>query len=456
MPMSSTSTIRRRPPRSWAVGCLMVLALSILALESPSSAAAQVLDSDRVDGRSWRELGIPRAGMPDVTMAAGALVTSDGRVLWQRRGADRRAIASITKIMTAVVAMENSQPDDVLTVPNASIRVGESTSFLRAGERLPVSEVLEALLVKSGNDAAVALARHVSGSEDDFVQMMNDKAEELGLTRTSFSNPHGLDEPGNYSTATDVAVMARYAMTKPLFRRIVAQKTAMIGTGARAERIMSTNLLIGNYMGANGVKTGWTDDAGYCVVASAQRDGVELFAVVLGTTTELRRFRDARELLDFGFAHYRPQRIASAGTVIGEAPVADYLDVTAPAAVSQDVTVTVFDLAGVIEREVIVPPIAAPVKVGDRLGVASFVQGDEVIATIPLVAVVAVEKPGLVERIWIAIVRAWRAATGADDVGRDRAVSSNASGRSVGLRAPSRRDMTGAFTGRKRLAWEMT
>lgn len=445
-----------RRPMWGASASLVALVVAAAVLMSPAPVSAQVLDSDRVDGRSWRELGIPRAGMPDVTMAAGALVTSDGRVLWQRRGADRRAIASITKIMTAIVAMENSQPDDVLTVPTASVRVGESTSFLRAGERLPVSEVLEALLVKSGNDAAVALARHVSGSEDDFVQLMNDKAKELALARTSFSNPHGLDEPGNYSTAADVAVMARYAMTKLLFRRIVAQKTATIGTGARAERIVSTNLLIGNYMGANGVKTGWTDDAGYCVVASAQRDGVELYAVVLGTTTELRRFRDARELLDFGFAHHRPQRIASAGTVIGEAPVADYLDVTAPAAVSQDVTVTVFDLAGEIEREVIVPPIAAPVEVGDRLGVARFMQGDEVIATIPLVATVAIERPGLLERMWIAIVRAWRAATGADGAGRNRAVSPNASERSVGLTAPSGRDIPGVFMGRKRLTWEMT
>ncbi len=401
-----TGSIRR------TVAACVRLAVPVLACASlvlqPVHANGSVLESDRVDGRSRHELGLPSAAMPDVTMAAGALVTSDGRTLWQRRSQDRRAIASITKVMTAIVTLEHARPDDIVTVPVASSRVGEATSFLRAGERLPVSELLEALLVKSGNDAAVALARHVAGSEDGFVDLMNAKARELGLSRTNFANPHGLDEEGNYSTASDVAVMARYAMRNASFRRIVGQKSAMIGTGTRGERVTSTNLLIGNYLGANGVKTGWTDDAGYCVVVSAARDGVELYAVVLGTTNELRRFRDARELLDFGFAHYRPQRLATAGTVIGEGVVTDYLDVTVPAAVSEDLTVTVFDLAGALQREVTVPPLTAPIAAGDRIGVATFTQGDTVVATVPLVAAEGVERPGIIERLWIALVRTWR------------------------------------------------
>ncbi|MDZ4169459.1 MAG: D-alanyl-D-alanine carboxypeptidase family protein [Coriobacteriia bacterium] len=407
-PYSSKAQLFRPVARCLA----LALAFSLIV---PTPGVAVVLPSDRVDGQTRTELGLPKAALPDVTMAAGILATDDGRVLWARRAADRRAIASITKVMTAIVVMEETAPDELITIPRSSTRVGESTAFLREGEKLPVSEVLEALLVKSGNDAAVALAAHVAGGEEPFVDLMNAKARELGLKRTHFKNPHGLDEEGGYASASDVVVMTRYAMTKPLFRRIVAQKTAVIGSGARAEKVLSTNLLIGNYAGANGIKTGWTSDAGYSVVVSAARDGVELQAVVLGTTNELRRFRDAREMLDFGFAHYRPQKLVSAGSVIGEAAVTDYLDVTVPAAVSEDVTVTVFDLAGPITREVTTPDVAAPVRAGQRIGVATFTQGDEVVATIPLVAAADVERPGPLERIGIALTRAWRKLSGAPE-----------------------------------------
>ena len=272
---------------------------------------------------------------------------------------------------------------------------------------------MEALLIKSGNDAAVAIAEHVSGSEDEFVKLMNAKAAALGLDATRFKNSHGLDEKGHYSSARDLAVLARYAMTKPEFRDIVRRKSARIGSGARAEKVNNTNLLVGNYAGANGVKTGWTSKAGYSVIDSAARGRVELYAVVLGASGDILRFRDARELLDFGFAHFREQRLSSAGTVIDEAPVTDYLDVSVPAAVSEDTTVAVFDLAGPITRSVTVAAVKAPVAAGQRVGVATFTQGDEVISTVPLVAVESVPRPTMLQRIGIAIVRMWRRLTGA-------------------------------------------
>jgi len=389
---------------------VLVVALSVA---SPVTVHASVRSSDRVAGLPAKTLRVPKAAMPDVSMKAGALVTHDGRVLWSRDPSEERSIASITKVMTAVVAMENSQPDDTVTVPKDSVRVGESTSFLRAGEKLPMSEILEALLVKSGNDAAVAIAEHVSGTEESFVALMNAKAAELGLTQTRFKNAHGLDEKGQHSSARDLAVLARYAMTKPEFREIVRRKSARIGSGARAEKVDNTNLLIGNYQGANGVKTGWTSKAGYSVIDSAQRGRVELYAIVLGANGELARFKDATELLDFGFAHFREQRLASAGTVVGEAPVADYLDEAVPAAVSENTTVAVFDLSGPITRDVTVSAVRAPVAVGQRVGVATFTQRGEVIASVPLVAVESVPEPTTVQRVGIAIVRLWRRLTGA-------------------------------------------
>lgn len=386
----------------------VVSSLMLLAVLAGSVGAQPAVAVDRIDGTTPKRLGVPLKALPDVDMKAGALVTEDGRVLWSRHSHDRRAIASITKIMTAVVALENGDVKEPVIVPASAKQVGESTSFLRSGERLPLGDLLEALLVKSGNDAAVTIAEHVSEDEDEFVELMNAKAEELGLSRTHFTNSHGLDDSGHYSCATDLAVLARYAMRKPFFRKLVAEKYADIGTGRRRERVENTNILVGNYDGANGIKTGWTTDAGYSVIVSARRGGVELYAVVLGTRSELARFRDARELLDWGFAHYREQELASAGTVVAEAVVADFLDVTVPAAISQDTTVSVFDLAGTIERSVKVAEVRAPLKAGDRIGVATFTQAGRVIETIPLVAVADVAAPNVFERIGIALVRGWR------------------------------------------------
>jgi D-alanyl-D-alanine carboxypeptidase (penicillin-binding protein 5/6) len=389
------------------------IAAVLLVCIMPSSAFASVRSSDLLDGRRPADVGFPTKAMPDVTMEAGALITSDGRVLWARDPKAKRAIASLTKLMTAVVAIENSKPNEQVTIGRDSVQVGESTSFLRVGQKLTMSELLEALLVKSGNDAGVAIAHHVGGGEDRFVALMNAKARTLGLKNTRFTNPHGLDEDGLRSTAEDLAILSRYAMTKPEFRRIVALPSARIGSGAGSSKVVSTNLLLGNYAGANGVKTGFTSDAGYCVIGSAERAEIELYAIVLGTGTELRRFREATELLDFGFAHYRPQRLVTAGTVIGEAPVFDYIERGVPAAVSEDLTGTVLDYAGPITRSVRMASVKAPIAIGDRVGVATFSQAGQVVATVSLVSTEDVKRPNILQRIGIAIVRVWLRATGA-------------------------------------------
>lgn len=384
-----------------------------LALCLPVPAFAGPRGSDRVGDEAAAKRGIRTAVLPDVDMEAGLLVDGEGRVLWSRDADDRRAMASITKIMTSVVALEQTGVDDTVEVPKLAARVGESTSELKVGDELTVRELLEALMVKSGNDAAEAIAVGVAGSEKRFVELMNDKAEALGMTDTHFANPHGLDAKGHYTTAADLGVLARYAMTKPEFRRVVGIKHIIIGTGKRAHRVPNSNALLASYAGANGVKTGWTGDAGYSVIASAQRNGVELYAVVLGTRSEVARFREARELLDWGFAHYRPQTLATAGSVVAEVPVADYLDVAIPVAVSRDTTTAVLDLDGTIQRTVSVEEsLRAPVERGQRVGVATYTQRGKVVASVPLVAAAEVARPGLIERMWIGTVRVWRAVFG--------------------------------------------
>jgi D-alanyl-D-alanine carboxypeptidase (penicillin-binding protein 5/6) len=404
---------RRRPPQRarslsprWLgplLGCAIALSLLI-----PSSVFAAPRLSDLVDGVPASKRSLTASALPDVTMRAGALVDGEGRVLWSRRETERRSMASITKIMTAVVALEHAELTSTVTIPRASGQVGESTAFLRPGEKLPMDQVLEALLVKSGNDAAVAIARSVAGSDEAFVTMMNEKATELGLKNTHFANSHGLDAPGHYTTAADLAVLGRYAMTKPRFREIVKMKSVTIGSGRRKETLQSTDLLIGNYAGAIGIKTGFTDGAGYSVLSAAEREGLTLYAVVLGTSSELERFREARELLDWGFAHYRAQQLAVAGTVVAEASVSDYLDRRVPAAISRDETVSVLDVSGPITRTVTVGTLPAPIKRGQIVGVAEFTQAGKMISQVPLVATEDVKRPSLFERAWIGAVRGWR------------------------------------------------
>lgn len=398
-----TSSSSRR-----AAGVLMLGAALSLALLGPSGASAATRSADKVDGVAATKRSLDASALPDVTMRAGALVDGEGRVLWSRRETERRSMASITKVMTAVVAMENADLDSLVTIPKASGQVGESTAFLRPGEKLPMDQVLEALLVKSGNDAAVAIARSVAGSDEAFVKMMNDKAAALGLKDTHFANSHGLDQPGHYTTAVDLAVLGRYAMTKPRFREIVSMKSATIGSGVRKEKLQSTDLLIGNYAGAIGIKTGFTDEAGYSVLSAAERGGLTLYAVVLGTSSELQRFKEAREILDWGFAHYRAQQLAAAGTVVAEAPVSDYLDLRVPAAISRDETVSVLDVSGPITRTVMVGTVTAPIKQGQTVGVATFTQAGKMISRVPLVATRDVKRPNPLARLWIGTVRAWR------------------------------------------------
>lgn len=349
------------------------------------------------------------ASVPAVSMPAGVLWTGEGRPLWERHADDERAMASTTKIMTAVVVLDVASPDDLVTVPAAAVKVGESQAGLVAGERLTVRQLLEATLVRSGNDAAYALAEHVAGSQDAFVELMNRKAADLGLTHTSFANPHGLDAPGHHTSARDLAALSIYAMKNPTFAEIVGERAIVLkGTGA-PRRFENSNRLLVTYEGVDGVKTGWTNKAGYCVVVSAQRGPVDLVAVVLGTASEKDRFAQARTLLDWGFEHYAVRQLSSAEQTVAAVAVAEYLDVTIPAVVGETTSAPVFDLAGPVESRVeVAREVDAPVSAGDRLGTYIVSQAGQVLAEVPIVAAHDVRKPDLLRAVGIFFTRAWR------------------------------------------------
>jgi D-alanyl-D-alanine carboxypeptidase (penicillin-binding protein 5/6) len=246
--------------------------------------------------------GAPRVKGPSVKAPVAIVIDAGtGQILWSKREHMRRPIASTTKIMTALVAMERLRPHDVVKVTPEAARVpwGEG---LKAGERVPAWKLYYGLLLSSANDTAVALAVSAGGTRERFLKLMNEKARALGLRHTHYRSASGLIDEGNYSTVHDLAMLTRYALRNPRFRSIVATKAKRVWwrkpTGAKLYE--NHNKLLWRYAGADGVKTGWTRAAGPCLVASATRHGIRLITVVLDSPDH---YGDTIRLLDYGFRH---------------------------------------------------------------------------------------------------------------------------------------------------------
>lgn len=236
-------------------------------------------------------------------LGAGSAILVDGTtgtVLWGRNAHERLPIASTTKIMTAVLTLEHLRLDQEVVIRRGIRLIEPFREGLRPGERIPVRKLLYGLLLFSGNDDALALGQEVGGTNEGFVRLMNAKAGELGLEDTQYSNPSGVVDEGNWSSAWDLAALTRYALEKPRFRAIVATRTKRVTWPAPtyAKVYVNKNHLLTTYAGADGVKTGWTTKANHCLVASARRHGIHLIAVVLGSPNA---YRDARRVLDLGF-----------------------------------------------------------------------------------------------------------------------------------------------------------
>ncbi|HJU58001.1 MAG TPA: D-alanyl-D-alanine carboxypeptidase family protein [Actinomycetota bacterium] len=320
---------------------------------------------------------------PQIDAAAAVLADLDtGRVLFDLNGNERRPIASITKIMTALLVIEETDPIDVVTTSaNAASGggVGISGLGLETGERIRVQELLYALMLQSANDAAVALAEHVSGSVDDFVQEMNRRARNLAMDRTRFASPNGLDD-GGYSSARDLARLTRTAFAARGFASVVATRFHTVRSLDEEPRmVQNRNALLWLYPDSTGVKTGFTTPAGFCIVASAERGDRRLVAVVLGEPGE--PFSDAAALLNYGFEGFEQRVLVPSGTSLDAVEVA-----------GREVAVTV---AGSLERLV---PLNAPVlrtvvlddripyppPRGSAIGVLRVSVGDLVVGTLRL------------------------------------------------------------------------
>ena len=238
-----------------------------------------------------------------------------GRVLYEKNADERSLIASTTKIMTALVVCEQCNVLDRMRIPREAVGIEGSSMYLQEGEGLTLQELLSGLMLHSGNDAAVALAIYCGGTVEGFAEMMNDKARVLGMTQSHFENPNGLDSPGHYSTARDLAILASYAMKNPIFHKTVSTKTVTVGN----RYLRNHNKLLWQVAGADGVKTGYTKAAGRILVSSATRDGRRLIAVTINDPDD---WNDHGALLEEGFSRYQVRRIVSAGERIGTVEIA--------------------------------------------------------------------------------------------------------------------------------------
>lgn len=289
---------------------VLLTALALLATLLFVLAAASVAraEDNIVRSVSNRTVAVSTPRAPRGVLAKSGIVldAETGRQLWARGVNKRRLIASTTKIMTALVAISRTNPNEMLTATDYRAGIGESQLGLKPGERMSAQDLIKGLLLESGNDAADTLAAGTASSRAAFVTAMNRRARSLGLTRTHFANPIGLDAPGNYSTASDLSKLARYALAVPRFSNVCGKAHLVLRSSSTVHRITNRNPLIGKYPWAVGVKTGHTIAAGYLLVGAAAKLDARVVSVVTGEPNEAAREGDSVALLRYGRAFYRP------------------------------------------------------------------------------------------------------------------------------------------------------
>jgi len=345
--------------------------------------------------------GQARAAAPTADAKAWEVMNASNGEVLASHDADRQLpMASLTKLMTVIVAMKHLRPGETVTVSPQAARAGGSRIPLRPGQKITVDDLLKGALIQSANDAADALADAAAGGDRDlFISWMNEEAQRLGLRDSHFVRPDGLDAPGHVSSAHDLGVLAQIAMHSPLFRSIVKKRTDTIENGHVA--VHTWNDLLGVFPGLIGVKTGHTDEAGWCEVAAARRQGYTIYAVILGSPSRAQRNADLRRLLSWGVAQYRTLTLvaakpyAYAQTGYGRPALA--LAATKP-------LVRVIPAGSHVVMRITAPSaVKLPVEEGQRLGTIEIRVDGQLYWERPLVAARAVERPGLGGRLrWYA------------------------------------------------------
>ncbi|TEB18014.1 D-alanyl-D-alanine carboxypeptidase DacB precursor [Pelotomaculum sp. FP] len=343
----------------------------------------------------------PAVAVPEISGEAAALIDGrNGQFLYEKNPYQQLYPASTTKILTAVIALENSKLNDMVTITAEACNVEGSALGLLEGEKMSLEDLLYALMLNSGNDAAVAIAVHVAGSVEKFADLMNEKAAEVGAVNSHFINPNGLPDPNHYSTAHDMALISYYAMQNPEFRKIVATKIRTIDRGDPMAQtyLENHNRLLWNYEGAVGIKNGYTEIARQCLVSAANRNGRELVAVVL-KTEGANIWTDSQTLLDYGFNDYNNICLTEAGKFVGEVPVRYGLDESVPVQTgcSLNYNFPTDNTADFRPEVKLAANVNAPVKAGTKLGELVFFEGDRELGRVDLIAQKQVDRKLLVQ-----------------------------------------------------------
>ena len=354
---------------------------------------------------------LPMKAEAPITLTSPSAIlceASTGQVIFEKNADERRPVASVNKVMTILLTLEAVDEgrvslEDQVTVSPRAASMGGSQAFLDAGECYKLSELLKTVIVASANDSAVALAEHLAGTEESFVRLMNMRAEELGLTNTHYANCTGLPAQEHYTTARDVAKLSAQLDLHPIYYRYsTIWMDEIKHRGGRVTSLTNTNRLIRFYPGCDGYKTGSTNEARYCVSATAKKEGMRLIAVVLGTPAGQTRFDEARAMLEYGFANVQLVTPLAQGQA---------LDMTVPVRLGgrDEVSVLSGGTCSLLERRgeksalsleaALVEKVNAPVYAGDVLGEIRVKRGDEVVAVVPAVAGEDVQLPGMVDAL---------------------------------------------------------
>jgi serine-type D-Ala-D-Ala carboxypeptidase (penicillin-binding protein 5/6) len=353
----------------------------------------------------------------DLTAKGAVLIdASTGKVLFEKDSHQKLPIASVTKVMSMLLIMEaldsgKIRLDDKVTVSEHSFDMGGSQVWLKPGEEFAVSDMLNAVAIHSANDATVALAEKVSGSEEVFVAAMNEKAKELGMNDTNFLDCTGLTDDGHYSSANDIALMSKELIMKhPKIIDFTTTWHTLFRENDPAHTVAldNTNKLIHFYQGANGLKTGFTTKAGYCLASAAKRNNFQLIAVVLGEADSNTRFAESRKLLDYGFANYEITQVDNKGTEIGNVSVKKGVQKQVKGIYSDDVKLLVNKgEKGKLDKEVkLTPDLTAPIKQGQKVGEVIYKMNGNEVGKAEIIAESKVDRASFI-RLFFRMILGW-------------------------------------------------
>ncbi len=378
----------------------IIILLSCFLILFPMAIRAEEVTDTNVEENNDTNVSLAQNAKSAILIDA-----STGQILFEKNSHEKLAPASMTKIMSMLVIVESIEKgiihwDDMVTASSNASGMGGSQILLETGEQMKVEDMFKGVAVASGNDAVVALAEAVAGTTDEFVKMMNDKVKELGLKDTNFKNPHGLDDANHYSSAYDMAMIARELVK----HEKVLTFTSIYEDYLRKETskefwLVNTNKLVRFYNGVDGLKTGYTTEAGYCLTATAKKNDMRLISVVMGEESNGLRTSETSSLLDYGFAQYKSTELVKQGDVVTEVQIEK--------AKNQNVSIITKDNASILSKktekmgdityETKLDKIKAPVKKGDKVGTLKVKEDGKLIKEITLTVKQDVKEANILE-----------------------------------------------------------